>query len=422
MTLPLGDFLRLGVALLVGFLIGLDRERAEARKHVDLFAGVRTFPLIALAGALPSLAVEAWGIAPLIAALAAFAALLGVAYYRSTAAGNVGATTEVAALVTFLLGALAGRGELVLAAGVGIAVALLLNAKPRLERFSQTLAQQDIDSALELGVISCIVLPLLPNEPMGPWGAWNPFEIWLVVVAVSALSFAGFIAVRWLGAERGLLLSGALGALVSSTAVTVAMASRSREDARAQRTAAAAVLLASTIMGWRVLLLVAAASGVLVLRVLPQIAAMSAVGALAAWRLVARETAVAAPAGEAPGNPFRLRQALAFALFYALVLFAMPAAREFTGAAGVYAATVLSSLVDVDAVTIAFARRARLGVESPSEATLAISLALFVNTLFKLGSALALGAGEFRKWTALGLGAMALVGALAVVGMYALAA
>ena len=100
----------------------------------------------------------------------------------------------------------------------------------------------------------------------------------------------------------------------------------------------------------------------------------------------------------------------------------MPAAREFTGAAGVYAATVLSSLVDVDAVTIAFARRARLGVESPSEATLAISLAIFVNTLFKLGSALALGAGEFRKWAALGLGAMALAGALAAVGMYALAA
>ena len=220
MPLPFEEFLRLGVALLVGFLIGLDRERAEARKQVDLFAGIRTFPLIALAGAVPSLAAEAWGIAPLIATLAAFAALLGVAYFRSTAAGNIGATTEVAALVTFLLGALAGRGELVLAAGIGIAVALLLNAKPRLERFSHTLSQADIDSALELGVISCIVLPLLPNEGMGPWRAWNPFEIWLVVVAVSALSFAGFVAMRWLGSARGLLLSGAIGALVSSTAVT----------------------------------------------------------------------------------------------------------------------------------------------------------------------------------------------------------
>jgi uncharacterized membrane protein (DUF4010 family) len=418
MPLPFEEFLRLGVALLVGFLIGLDRERAEARKQIDLFAGIRTFPLIALAGAVPSLAVEAWGIAPLIATLAAFAALLGVAYFRSTAAGNIGATTEVAALVTFLLGALAGRGELVLAAGIGIAVALLLNAKPRLERFSHTLGQADIDSALELGVISCIVLPLLPNEGMGPWRAWNPFEIWLVVVAVSALSFAGFVAMRWCGSERGLLLSGVIGALVSSTAVTAAMASRSREETHTQRTAATAAILASSVMGWRVLVLVAVAGGALVARLLPQVVAMSVVGVLA-WRWLASRHEPTARA-EPPGvlsNPFRLRQALAFAFFYALVLVAMPAARESAGAAGVYAAAAISALVDVDAVSIAFARRTAGGVGA-RESAAAISIAILVNTFFKFGVALALGEGEFRTWTARGLAAMALVGATAALAMY----
>jgi uncharacterized membrane protein (DUF4010 family) len=413
MPLPFDEFARLSVALLLGLLIGLDRERAELRKRADLFAGIRTFPLIALSGALSSLFAPSWGVAPLIATLGALATLLAIAYLRASASGEIGATTEVAALVTFLLGALAGRGELVLSAGIGIAVALLLNAKPRLERFSQTLDASDLDSALELGVISCIVLPLLPNRGIGPWSALNPFEIWLVVVAVSALSFAGFVAMRWLGSARGLLLSGAIGALVSSTAVTAAMATRSREDASARRGAASAAIVASVIMGWRVLAVCAVAGGSLVLRLLPQVIVMSAVG-IAAWRwLAGRGDATAATPPPGPlSNPFRLRQALGFALFYALVLVAMPAASAYAGQVGVYAAAALSSLVDVDAVSIAFARAAGRSL-SVSSAAVAITLAIIVNTLFKLGVAVALGEGEFRRWTARGLAAMALAGALA---------
>jgi len=208
MSTPPGEVLRLLVAILIGFLIGLDRERAEVRKQHQLFAGVRTFALIALAGAVPALMLEHWGAIPLLASFLAVAGVVIVAYARSSAAGSIGSTTEVAALVTFLLGALAGAGQPLLAGGTAIAVAVLLAAKPGLERFSRALTTQEIGAALELGVISCIVLPLLPREGFGPWQVWNPFEIWLVVVVVSALSFAGFIAMRLFGEQRGLLVAG----------------------------------------------------------------------------------------------------------------------------------------------------------------------------------------------------------------------
>jgi uncharacterized membrane protein (DUF4010 family) len=414
MKLPLEDFLQLGVALLIGLLIGLDRERAELRKKKDLFAGIRTFPLIALAGAVPAGQLSSWGVAPLVASFLAVAGLTGVAYYRSATADSIGATTEAAAFVTFFLGALAGSGHLLLAGGIGIAVALLLNAKPRLEGFSLALSQPEIDAALELGVISCIVLPLLPNERWGPWQAWNPFEIWLVVVLVCAFSFAGFIAMRWFGRARGLLISGVVGALVSSTAVTAAMANRSREEPASVRLAAAAATLASVVMGWRVIVFAVAAGGIaLVPGLLPAIVAMSVAGLVASrWlsRDVEQEAMPREPASVQ--NPFSLKQAIIFASIYALVLVAMPAAREYVGKTGVYLASALSSLLDVDAVTIAFARGVHSSV-AMHEASTAILLAVIVNTLFKLAIALVMGADAFRKWVGLSLGAMALVGALA---------
>src|SRR5258706_542201 len=247
-----GAALDLLVALLVGFLIGLERERADSMRQPHLYAGVRTFSLLALAGAVPALMLEHWGVVPLIVSFLATAALAVIAYWRGSAAGAPGSTTATAAPVTFLLGALAGSGQPLLAASAGIAVTTLLTAKTQLERFSRALSAQELNSVLELGVITCIVLPLLPNRGYGPWGAWNPFEIWLVVILVSAFSFLGFIASRLLGERRGLLVAGLGGALVSSTAVTVAMAQRSRAEPALERSAAIATSRGGpTLGGWR---------------------------------------------------------------------------------------------------------------------------------------------------------------------------
>jgi uncharacterized membrane protein (DUF4010 family) len=410
MSAPIDEFLRLAVALLIGLLIGLDRERAEARKQVDLFAGIRTFPLIALAGAIPALRFESWGVVPLAASFLAVVGVTIVAYARTIRISGIGATTESAALVTFLLGALAGAGQLVLAASVGVAVALLLNAKPFLERFSRTLSQTELNAALELAVISGIVLPLLPNRGFGPWQVWNPFEIWLVVVSVSAVSFGGFVAMRLFGQRRGLLLSGLIGALVSSTAVTMSMARRSREFPEHSRLAAAATVLACAVMAWRMLFFAVAAGGALAREWLGVAIAVSVVGVCASGWLVFRSALGALAAGRALHNPFSLRQAIGFALFYALVLVAMPAARAWLGDSGTYVLAGISSLVDVDAVTIAFARATSAG-GALAKAVTAVTIALIVNTLMKLVIAIHWGSASFGKLVGFSLAAMALAAA-----------
>jgi uncharacterized membrane protein (DUF4010 family) len=398
------------VALLVGFLIGLDRERAEARKGHEAFAGVRTFPLIALVGALATILLPVAGIALLVTSFAAVGAIAVVAYLRSSAGGGAGATTEVAAVATFLLGALAGGGQLVLAAASGVAVAVLLVAKPRLEGFSRALTGEEIRAALELAVISVIVLPLLPNVGLGPWQVLNPRAIWLIVVLVSALSFTGFVAIRWLGERRGLAVTGAVGGLVSSTAVTFAMAERTRADQGIGGPAASAVVLASCVMSLRMAVLAGVVNAGILPRLLPVVGAMAVVGGVAAiWLARSSAEEPLAPTGHI-ANPFSLRAALSFGILFALILMLVRAAQEYLGAGGSYGAAALSGVADVDAVTIAFSRLGR-GSDGWRTPAAAVTLAAVVNTLVKLGLAVGFGAGRFRLKVALALAVVALSGA-----------
>lgn len=404
---------RLLAALAVGFLIGLERERAEVRKRRALFAGIRTFPLIALAGAVPVLVRDVAGPALLVVSFAGVATIAAVSYVRTSAAGDAGATTEVAALTTFLLGALAGTGQVAAAGAAGVVVAILLNAKPRLERFSRALTAEEMIATLELAVITVIVLPVLPDRGFGPWQVLNPRDIWLVVVLVSAFSFAGFIAVRLLGPQRGLVVPGALGGLVSSTAVTLAMAARSRAGDTRARPAAAAAVIASTVMCLRVAVLAGAVNVRLLPALVPVVGAMALAGAAAAWRL-GRPPGGAATSRPVLGNPFSLRAALTFGAGYALVLLSVRAAEVTFGSGGMYAAAALSGAVDVDAPTVAFARLAG----APAPAVGAITIALVANTLVKLGLAVGFGAGRFRHEVARALAVMAGAGLLVGAGVW----
>jgi len=410
-------FERLLVAILVGVLIGLDRERAELRKAHKLFAGVRTFPLIALAGAVPMLLIDVVGPALVVASFLAVAAVAVVSYMRGSAAGDIGATTEIAALATFLIGVLAGAGELLLAGASGVAVAVLLVAKPRLEGFSRALTQQELAAVLELAVITVIVLPLVPNHGYGPWAVLNPFEIWLVVVLVSALSFAGFVAMRLLGERRGMLVAGLVGALVSSTAVTVSMATQSRASPVLARLAAASAVLASAVMCVRVAMFAGAVNLAIVPYVLPVVVVMGVEGAIAAWLLGrGSDASVGTPEATELSNPFSLTAAVTFGAVYAVVLVAVRAAEEYLGAGGLYVAATVGSIADVDAVAIALSRTGT-SAASWRAAAVAIAIAMVTNTLVKLGIALAMGAPPFRRYVAAALGVMAVVGAVAGAAM-----
>jgi len=407
-TLPLLAAVKsVSVALLVGLLIGLDRERSEKKDVLRRLGGVRTFPLIALTGAMSSLLYGAMGIWPLVLAFMAVTAVVVVAYARNSA-HDVGATTEMAAVVTFVLGVFAGQGALLLSAAVGVTVAVLLVAKVKLEAFSLALTQEEINATLELAVISAIILPLLPNRGFGPYEALNPFKVWMVVVLVSSVSFAGFVAMRLWGARKGLFVTALLGALVSSTAVTMALAARSRAEPASCRALAAGTVMASTVMCVRVFILASAFGGPLAGYIWPAMSAMTATGLVATVVLLRGAASVATEAGSKVANPTKLLTALGFGLVYGTVGLLVLMAKDLMGGKGVIAVAAISSVVDVDAISIALAQQAR---ESFSPAlVIGLVVAAVTNTWIKGGIAIVAGAGRFRSLVAISLGVMGIVG------------
>jgi uncharacterized membrane protein (DUF4010 family) len=411
---------RMFVALMVGLLIGLERERAQSRRQQKSFAGVRTFPLIALLGAGMAELDPETGAAGIIAGFLAVAALCLLNYRHGQQEGHTGATTEMAALGTYVLGAFAGFGELVVAGAIGVAVAVLLAAKPHLESFSRALTEQELVAVLQLAVISAIVLPILPDKGYPPYEALNPFKIWLVVVLISAISFGGFFAIRLFGDRFGVLLAALVGAVASSTAVTMAMAERSRqaEAEGAGRQAAAGAVLASIVMCARIAVLVAVTGPRVLPPLAPTLLAMAATGGLAVLWLGRRARHEPAEGtAQAVTNPFRLRSALLFGAIYAVILVLVRAAHDFFGSAGLFVAAAMSGLADVDPITLALAREVN-GGGAPSQLAAGIALAAVANMIVKLGIAVSAGQGAFRRDVALALGAMGAAGLAAAAAVY----
>src|SRR5437762_5719782 len=257
------ELLDFGVALAVGLLIGLQRERTFAQRGIEGAAGARTFPLVALLGAtswlLAGPAATPWVPA---AGLLAVGMLAVAAYRRGSKTAGVGLTTEVLLLLTFSLGAasLAGHRETV--AIVGAAALVLTALKRRLHGFAGRLSDEDETAALKFVGVALLVVPFLPDEDMGPYGAINPHNIGLMVLLVAGISFIGYVAVKTAGAGKGLLLTGILGGLVSTTATTAAFARRSRETPELSKALAAGTLAACAVMFPRVLVLAAVGSPV----------------------------------------------------------------------------------------------------------------------------------------------------------------
>lgn len=403
--------LRLVVAALLGGLIGVERERAEQERGGRHFAGVRTFPMFALLGA--GLVLAARDVGALAAAgFLGVSALVIVSYTRSSRDGDIGATTEVAALTTYAAGVLAGAGALLVAGSVGIGVAVLLAGKKRLEAFPRALTREELGGALTLAVIAAIILPVLPDARYGPWGVWNPRTLWLMVVLVCGLSFAAFVAMRIWGPARGLYLSGLLGGLVSSTATTVSFATRSRESAGEAPPLAAGAGLASLVMLVRVAILTAVANRDLLVPLAPFLGLSLAGGGLAVLALV-RRIPDAAPGGPQVTNPFRLTEAIKFAIAYAVVLLVVEAAGRYLGAWGVVVAAVLAGFTDVDAITLSLATGGGGGLPPPAVAAV-IAVAALSNTLAKAAYGAWLGTAEFRRRLLPVLGAAFLAGAAAL--------
>ncbi|MEU3645274.1 DUF4010 domain-containing protein [Lentzea sp. NPDC034063] len=373
----------LATALAIGLLLGVEREHDNAHNSTRP-AGSRTFPLIALAGAVSAvLSPVALGVA-----LAAVAALV-IAWYVRTS--EPGATTEIAAIATFLLGALAWhRPEL--AVPVGVAAAALLAAKRPLHRFARkVVSDQDVRDAMILFVVAFVVLPLLPNRPLGPYGVLNPARVWWLVIAVTVIGWAGYVAARAFGERWGLLVTGFAGGFVSGSATTAVMARKYRTVGAAAFPGAVAVNLATLA---QIVAVTAIASPPVALRLLPAIGA-GAVVLLAevAWLVWRTKPAEAENDEPVVSRPMSLKAALSLAAILVLFLVLTRAAADWLGGGGVVAAGALGGLADAHAAAIAAASLAPQSI-SVHVAVLACGAALATNTVVKL--VLATVAGGLR--------------------------
>ena len=394
---PLALALRFAAALGLGVLIGLERERTQ--KPEGGFAGVRTFGLISLAGAMAAYVDVALARPALaIALFAAVAALVVVSALVTARQGDVGITTEVSALLAFLLGFLCVDGNVPLAAGLAVASGGVLALKEWLHGLARRIESTDVEATLKFAIVTLIILPLVPNQTYGPppLDVINPYQIWWMVVLISGLNFASYILVKVVGAEHGIGLTGLLGGLVSSTAVSLGFAQRSRTEPAQARALALGILLAWTVMFFRVGLLVAVIAPALARSLVPGLGALGAVSlALVLW-LRRRQPSTARASVSAGANPFELGQAIRFGLLFGVVTFVAKAAQVYLGDLGLYLAGALAGLTDVDAIALSMAQLALAEPASGGAAARTILIAVLANTFVKGGMTIFMGAPGLR--------------------------
>jgi uncharacterized membrane protein (DUF4010 family) len=406
--------LRFGIALLIGVLIGLEREYARLREEVRTFAGVRTFPLIALLGCSAALITEQTGGWAFGILLLLLGVLVAIAYAVDAVQGSIGLTSEIAAAVVFVCGALAYWNYLELAAALAVVTFGFLTLKPQLHRLAQRISSEDLYATLKFAIISLIVLPVLPDQTYGPppFDAFNPYKTWLMVVFISGISFLGYLLIKVVGSRRGIGLTGILGGLVSSTAVTLSFSERSQDHPDLARPFALAITLAWTMMFGRVIVEVAVLNRALLEALwLPMAAGMAAGLVFCAYYYLTQRTA-----GESDvtlANPFELGPAIKFGILYAVILVVAKAAQFYFQDAGLYAAAAVAGLADVDAITLSMAELAGTGGGiGISTATRAVVLAAISNTIVKGGIALSIGSVTLRRALLPPFGAMLAISAL----------
>ncbi len=384
--------LDLAIALGIGAMIGVERGWSQRdRPEGGRVAGLRTFSLFGLLGGVAAILSRNYG----VAALAAIALVAGglvvmslIVSRRQSADRSI--TTEIALVLTFALGVIAGFGEHQVAVASAVVVTVLLGLKPSLHHWLETLERKEMLAAFRLLVMSLVILPVLPNRGFGPWNALNPYTIWLMVVLISAMSFGGYLAVKWVGPKRGMMVTGFLGGMTSSTAIAVAMSKLSRGAKAMEPVSAAAALAGSTVMYLRVLGTCAVFSPTLAWRLALPLGAMTAASLVVLAAIWPRTPIRTEETAREMVEPFDLKVPLRFGVLLAVVMVASAGVRDWLGNSGLLAVSALAGLTDVDAPTLTAAQMVTAGLD-PAVGVLAVMAAVYVNVVAKLGIILWIG-------------------------------
>jgi len=381
------SYIDLAIALGIGLLVGLQKERSDSP-----VAGLRTFALVSVFGAVSALISETAGPWVVVAGLLAVTTFTVMGNLMSMRGGSIdpGQTTEVAIVLTFLLGALVVIGPREGAIVLGAIVAVLLHLRDELKGWVARLSDRDVRAMMQFVVISLVVLPVLPDETYGPYDVLNPREIWWMVVLIVGLNLIGYGAFRLLGARAGTTLAGILGGVVSSTATTMSYARLAKSQEDMSRPAAAIIWIASGVVFARVLVEIAAvAPGFLATAAGPMAIMLLVffVGAALMWRASAKTAA----SPLRPTNPSEMKPAMLFAALYAGVLLVVAAAQDMLGDAGLFAAAAVSGLTDMDAITLTTSQLVSRQTIDPDTGWRLILVGAMSNLLFKFALAASLG-------------------------------
>ncbi|MBI3917662.1 MAG: MgtC/SapB family protein [Betaproteobacteria bacterium] len=422
-NLDLATVRMFAVALLIGALIGIEREKRKMDDNdVDAW-GLRPFILASLVGAISGWVGRAYDFPWVVVGVLVVLAALIVTSYVLVARVQPKAlslSTELGAVSVFLLGAIVTMGHEGLAIGLGVVTAAVLAYKQPLHGMVSKIGWDDVFAGLRLMIATFVVLPLLPNRAIDPWGALNPYSLWLLVLLISSLGLVGYVATRWLGTGRGAALTALTGGLVSSTAVTLSFARRSSEQGseRLGGMLAGGVLLAWCIMFGRVVVEVLVVNPALVAKVLVPFVAMAVAGGVVAgvlfWRAAVMHSSAGQRSEDVPlKNPFSLTAAAKFGAFFAVVLLVVKLVQAHFPGEGVYLVAALAGLTDVDAITLSMAEYAKTG--DAEIAVNAIVIAAITNTCVKCGMVLMMGGRMMKGPVIAGTVVVFLAGAAAVV-------
>jgi len=400
---------KLAVAILIGLLIGLEREHARP-KDDKIFAGVRTTPLIALLGFTAGLIASFTSYWVYFIIFAGFASLVTVSHVFSAKTGRLGGTSEVAILIVFLLGTIVYYNFIILAAIIAVVVTLFLTLKFQLHRFVGKVSEEDLYATLKLAIITVIILPLLPDKTYGPFDVLNPRLIWYMVILVGGISFVGYILIKVFGEGKGISITGLLGGMVSSTAVAFSLSRKSKENASLSPNFAVGILLASTIMYPRVFIVVLILNSSLLTSLWIPLLIFTIAGFIVSLVMSKKFTNEKHDQIELK-NPFRLKSAAFFGVIFGIVIFAAKAGQFYLGSGGIYAASALAGITSVDAIVLSLAKLAG-GNVSQEVAVIAIIIATISNNIVKAGISIVSGSDTLKRYVLTGLGIITTISVL----------
>ena len=387
-------------SLAVGLLIGMERERSPAAK-----AGLRTFALVALFGTVAAMLSEKTATPWLLTGGLLVIGLMTIAAYlrEREESADPGTTTVAAIVLCYGLGAMIWHGYSTLAVMLAIVTTMLLYFKSELRGITQKLSRRELTSMLQFAVLSFIILPILPDRNFGPYDALNPRQVWLMVVLISGVSLAGYVALRLVGQRYGVALLGVFGGLASSTATTLVYARHSKSNEGLSRLAVVVILLANLVVLVRLSIVSAVVAPAILPQLLPVLGSGLVLGLGAAaywWRQLSQQSEV--PITEV-SNPTELRTAVGFGVLYAVVLFFAAWLSSIAGSGGLYLVALVSGLTDVDAITLSSLRLFGLGKLQAADTVTAIGLGIMSNISFKLGLVFFVGGPLLAKRCAGGM-------------------